>query len=135
MIVITRRPAEIGQKVNTDHIYSLRSYDTMQFLSLKSITNYIRTFFLTLMPEFSSTLMQWFFRTRPSFGTGPSSFSLYNQNFSWNRFRLFTPFTALAIAPVEAHYSRDLVSHSYTLQVIFILENQHPLFRAARTWP
>lgn len=25
----------------------------------------------------------------------------------WNRFRLFTPFTAIALAPVEAHYSRS----------------------------
>ena len=23
----------------------------------------------------------------------------------WDRFRLFTPFTAMALAPVEAHYS------------------------------
>lgn len=28
----------------------------------------------------------------------------------WDRFKLFTPFTAIAVAPVEAHYSRQMVS-------------------------
>ena len=28
----------------------------------------------------------------------------------WDRFKLFTPFTVMAIAPVEAHYSREMVS-------------------------
>ena len=28
----------------------------------------------------------------------------------WDRFKLFTPFTAIASAPVEAHYSRQMVS-------------------------
>ena len=70
-----------------------------------------RIFFLTLMLEFSLTLMPWFSKTRPSFGTGPCAFSFSKtKTFPGNRFRLFTPFTALAIAPVEAHYSRDLVT-------------------------
>ena len=103
---------------------------------LENFTNGTRTFFLTLMLEFSSTLMRWFSKTRPSFGTG--SFSLDNKNLSSNRFRLFTPFTALAIAPVEAHYSRDLVGDSHTYSIsgkkLFCLpENQHPLLWPART--
>ena len=28
----------------------------------------------------------------------------------WDEFKLFTPFTAMAVAPVEAHYSREMVS-------------------------
>ena len=28
----------------------------------------------------------------------------------WDRFNLFTPFTAMAVAPVEAHYSKEMVS-------------------------
>ena len=30
----------------------------------------------------------------------------------WDRFNLFTSFTAMAVAPVEAHYSREMVSCS-----------------------
>ena len=50
---------------------------------LENFTNGTRTFFLTLMLEFSSTLMRWFSKTRPSFGTG--SFSLDNKNLSSNK--------------------------------------------------
>ena len=98
------------------------SFSTV-WLSLLCIFNmfklYIsRTFFPSLTLVFSLTPMQWFFRTRPSSGTGPyhliSNISILWQ--SWNRFRLFTPFTAMAIAPVEAHYSRDLVGDSHHRQ-------------------
>ena len=33
----------------------------------------------------------------------------------WDRFKLFTPFTAMAVAPVEAHYSREMVSTEQTI--------------------
>ena len=39
-----------------------------------------------------------------------SCFLMIFYSLIFHRFRLFTPFTALAIAPVEAHYSRELVT-------------------------
>ena len=41
----------------------------------------------------------------------------------WDRFKLFTPFTAIAVAPVEAHYSRQMVSSEPTSHLKLILSN------------
>ena len=96
-----------------------------------------RTFFPSLTLVFSLTPMQWFFRTRPSSGTGPyhliSNISILWQ--SWNRFRLFTPFTAMAIAPVEAHYSRDLVGDSHHRQkLLFSSRKRTSLITDYQDW-
>ena len=117
------------------------SFSTV-WLSLLCIFNmfklYIsRTFFPSLTLVFSLTPMQWFFRTRPSSGTGPyhliSNISILWQ--SWNRFRLFTPFTAMAIAPVEAHYSRDLVGDSHHRQkLLFSSRKRTSLITDYQDW-
>ena len=41
----------------------------------------------------------------------------------WDRFKLFTPFTAMAVAPVEAHYSREMVSTEQAIKGSCVILN------------